>query len=252
MKILIVVALLCAFVLTTIQVIKQQMVRTLCRMGAVKVYGELRSLFAGEHEYRKSERADFEDLDFEAYDSVAEVLTARQFRRLGAAEDLTVSKVHPARRTTIELWVDPGGATLVATYQVDGVQISDVFSQATNGRCFLTTNAELDKLTPPPSVERLEHPAGAPIATLVSTHAERLGHKDIAESGLSFLRFHSFEDAIDSMRSHTRVVSEYRRSLGYLTEPELEAMVSTPEEGGAAKVLWQEFRKLSGDQSRAA
>ncbi|MEZ4648052.1 MAG: hypothetical protein R3E97_04555 [Candidatus Eisenbacteria bacterium] len=226
-----------------IQVLKRKLVRAICRVGAAKVYRQLRGVFGGEHVFRVTTRAEFEELDYASYDSVRQVLESRGYRQLGAVEDVTVSESDPDRRTLIELYVDGSATRCVASYQVEGGQISDVLSVLQDGRHLLTTNAELDRLGPPPFVDRQCFPGGTPIATLVSAHEERVEEAGGAASGLEPVS--SLDDSIALMRRYTKQVSEYRKSIGYLTKSELQAMVSDPGEEAAANIVWAEFQRIS-------
>ncbi|MCA9755509.1 MAG: hypothetical protein KDA27_06885 [Candidatus Eisenbacteria bacterium] len=243
MKILLIVVVVLALTgFIAVQVLKRKLVHTICRMGAAKVYRQLRGVFGGEHTFRSATREEFDELDYSAYDSVREVLTSRSYRFLGGVEDTTVTESDPDRRTLIELFVDPTGTLCVASYQVEDSQISDVLSVNEEGRYLLTTNAELDRLTPPPFVDRHSSPGGTPIATLLSAHEERRAE---SQAWSQLETFPSLEDVSALMRRYTKQVSEYRQSIGYLTKDELEAMISEPGEAAAAKIVWAEFQKLS-------
>lgn len=246
--VLIVVGAVILLGIVAVQVIKRKVVQAICRLGAYKIHGELEKVFAGEHAFRAASREEFTDLDFAGYDAVRDVLEGRGLRYLGAVEDLTVTEVHPEMRTLIELYGDAMGTCLVSTYHVQENQISEAFSDLEDGRALLTTNAEIDKLTPPPFVDRQVLSAATPVATIVSTHEDRLAAKGMPRPRT----LGSFEAALQVMRRYTRAVSDYRKSIGLLTETELHAMVSEPGESQAATLLWREFQKVSREGKQAA
>jgi hypothetical protein len=227
--------------------------KSACRAGAVRIHREMTALFQGDHDIQLTSRSEFPGHDWAGYDRVRDDLTDRGFRFLGAVEDHTISKVYPHNRTMMEAYTDGEGTTIASTYLLRDRQMTDLATEAEDGRLWLTTNADLDKLTPPPAIDRHVVPADAPVETMLAAHRERLSALRRASPSIRFVRTRTVEDAIEAARRHMRLIMTYRKSVGLLTEKEIVAMANGPDQVATARAVWRIFRGLvEEDQARAA
>jgi hypothetical protein len=232
------------------RVITHVLLRKACRAGAQKIHASLLASFQCEHEYRAATRDEFPGMDWSGYDDLRDVLDARGMTLLGGIEDVTESRANPEMRTLIEMHVGFQGTVSVATYRVQGMQIVDVISELTDGRMLLTTNAEINKLTPPPNTRRETLPASTRAEALLDLHLERLHELRKREPGAPFVIIGAIEDVLDAARRSSRTTSEHRRSIGWLTREELLALSGAGQEA-MTELVWVEFCRIQ-DQQRAA
>lgn len=235
-------------ILIAIHLVKGKLVRTLCRMGAAKIYRQIRSVYEGEHKFEAASRADFQEqeLDWSAYDEIATVALDKGGVQIGGFENLTVSEVHPENRTLLETYSIAQGKAAIATYQIDGQQFTDVITELKDGRFVVTTNAELDKLTTPSTVDKHTMPVGTPLATLLTAHGDTMNRLLDAEPGVQLVLFESADDVIASNRRYSLIASEHRKSVGYLTKDELVAIAENDDtDNKLTEMLWKEFVAVS-------
>lgn len=243
MKAIEVVVLALIAIVIALHLVQRILRRTACRAGAEKIYRDLNAMFAGEHQHRPGQREAFPDLDWPGYDAVRHALESLGFRALGAFEDVTVSEVHPENRTLIESYVSSDGMTGAGTYCIQGHQICDFATECEDGRFILTTNANLDKLTPPPTVDRCSLPEDTPVGVMFAKHRDRVtAARSTGTNHLSIQK--TLDDAMDASRRYSRITSQYRQSVGLITEAELLALTDGPGQESAARVVWKEFRRL--------
>jgi hypothetical protein len=218
--------------------------RRACRAGAEKIYRNLRALYAGEHRYRVADEADFPGLDLSGYRAVADVLTAQGFHYQGAIENLSVSSVYPENRTFTACYRSPDGAFGAGTYRVQGMQIVDFIAELSDGRYLATTNAALDKLTPPPQVLKRVLPLETPPDQILAAHRDRMASLRAAEPAATFVTASSLDEVIALSKRFSRVAADHRRSVGLLTEAEMMAMATSPEQAPTVQRVWVEFQAL--------
>lgn len=230
-------------IVVVLHLLKSGLRRSACRAGAESIYRDLSVLFQGEHTHRHAKRADFPDFDdWSRYDLVRQQLESRGFRSLGGFEDVTVSDLHPENRTLIESYVDADGTTCASTYEIQGHHICDFVTECEDGRFLLTTNANLDKLTPPPTVDRATFPEETSVTVMHAKHGERVSAG--RSRGTRFNSVKTMDDLMDGARRYSRISAEFRQSLGLLTESELLSLTTDPGQKPAARIVWKEFRKL--------
>ena len=222
-----------------------------CRSGAEKIYDDLLRTFSGEHVYRASRHDDFPDLDEREYQRLAIVASDRDFRFLGSMEDLTVSQTNPEHRTRIDCYVSGDGITTLCTYRLRGMQIYDLCSTFQGSRFVMTTNAEANKLDPAPGMERTTLPQATPPEELLSQHATALARYRSAHAQAMPQLIRTFDDLLESARLITGLISNHRRSIGFLTEAELKRLGQGQSPDGVLKVVWREFEKVR-EERRAA
>ena len=202
-------------------------------------------MYAGEHEFAIVSPADYPAIDGSRYAAVASELAGAGFRRVGTIEDATVSAVYPHNRTYVESHVSADGEISASTYWVAGRQIVDLATVLGDGRVLVTTNADIDKMTPPPSVRRDGMPAATAPAALLARHRERLAALRSPDRPLRIVRSDTLDDVIVQARQVSRLMAEYRQSIGLLTESELMAMIA-PGQEATGKRVWREFTALTG------
>jgi len=248
---LIIIGVVIIVLFVAVQVVKRKIVRGICRYGAAKIYRQLRGVYGGAHHFKEADRAEFEDeVELGRYDEVRASVLEHDGCELGAIENLTVSEADPDHRTLLEVYKLADGLACVSTYQLEDQQFVDVVSETNDGKFIVTTNAVLDKLTPPPEVSKRVLDEDTPVADLFSAHM--LGLHELEESGElgAVISFDSLGDVIDSQKRFTEHASKYRQSIGFLTESEIFAMVEDEDGSKAGKMLWAEFQNVSrlGDE----
>lgn len=215
-----------------------------CRAGAARIYGEMSAIFAGPHDYRVVSETDFPGLELSGYREVGAFLRERGFERLGSIENLTVTAVHPGQRTLIEVYASADRSFGAVTYRVADRQIVDFGTALENGHFVVTTNADLDKLRPPHMVDRATLSVGTPVEEILAKHLERHAALSERDPNVRFVRAATVEQAIAMSERHSRIVSEYRQSVGLLTEEEMLGFATRPDEEHTARAMWTEFRRL--------
>lgn len=224
--------------------------RRACRAGAASIYSDLVATFGGPHEYRSARREEIAGIDWSGYDQVRSEMEKRGFELLGGIEDLTMSRVKPETPNFIEVYAGMEGNVTVGTYNAYGVHVVDCMSEAPDGRLFITTNAELNKLSPPPDWRGEVRPASTECGELLDLHLARLAQLHETEPGLRFVPIRSIDDAITSATRSSRASAEHRRSIGFLTREELAALTG-PGQEATADLVWTEFRRIQQERRAA-
>jgi hypothetical protein len=242
------IALLVAFVF--MHRFRMYLWRRACRGGAESIYSDLLATFSGPHEYRAKRREETAGIDWSEYDGVRLKMQTRGFHHLGGMEDVTMGRAKPQSPNFLELYSGLGGTVMVATYNAYGVHVVDCMSETPDGRLLLTTNAELNKLLPPPNwrVETLS--SRTTCGELLDLHLSRLAALRGTERGTQFIPIRSLEDAMASAVRCSGASSEHRRSIGLLTREELDALTSPGQESAAERV-WLEFCRIREERHAA-
>ena len=142
--------------------------------GGAALRARLDAVYGEPHELARVSPAAFPDADLEFYDRARKELEARRYRWLADVEDLTLSRIYPANRTFMRVFVDAGGMIRGCAYHLHprGVVVSllqlvqlyprhlRVLELVTEiqGTFLVTSNTNgVDRLEPPPEakVERL-------------------------------------------------------------------------------------------------
>lgn len=233
-----------------VNVYRRSLWRRACRAGAATIYSDLIATFQGAHEYRVARRDEITGLDWSGYDRVRLEMEERGFALLGGMEDMTMSRVKPELRNFVEVYAGMNGTVTVGTYTVYGVHVVDCMSETPDGRAFVTTNAEMNKLTPPPNWRGEVRPATTQTGELLDLHLARLVALKESESSVQLVGIRSMEDAIESAKRSSRASAEHRRSIGFLTRDELTALTGLDQEA-TADLVWIEFCRIQ-QEKRAA
>lgn len=221
-----------------------------CRNGARKIHRELTAMFGGEHEFRIVPEDEARAGQSQEATELRGQLRAAGFRPLGWIEDLTVTAVYPRLRTFIEVHASADGRICATTYRTAGLRLFDLGTRLAGDRFIVTTNAEVNKLKPPPSTDRETLPYTTSFADLHARHLARLEERRPGPSAVRPCR--NLSDVLAASRLYSRQASEHRRSLGYLSEAELLEMGAGAQREEVARRIWREFRRLQATDRRAA
>lgn len=227
-------------------------VRAACRDGAVKLRHELEATFRGEHSFAVVRKDEVPDLDETTYQALEARLFAAGFQYLGSLEDQTVSEISPHHRTRADCYANGDGSIGASIFLMGGHAILEFSSRLDDGRFLVTTNAEVNKLTPPPRVLRVDRAEGTNPDELLALHGERLRTLLSQDPALRVFPYRRMDDTIETARELSRIGAEYRQSIGYLTEDELHRMAKGGGQAMIARVLWEEYRKVADEGRRAA
>jgi hypothetical protein len=125
--------------------------------------------------------------------------------------------------------------------------VFDISSDLSDGRTLTTSTASMaSKLDAPPEIERRYLPPGAPFATVVRAHRDRLADLRRAAPALTVNAASSREALLADLHREVRRKHEYRRGIGWLTESEFRRV--TPQDIPAERMdaVYAQLRKLVG------
>ncbi len=224
--------------------------RRQCRAGAAKIYRELNELFYTEPRYKVLTPTELPPVELSGYQQVGDALVAAGFRRLGAFENLTVSKVYPHNRTFTEAYVGADDVTRAVTFRIQALQVVNVMATTTDGTLVVTSNAPAPKLTPPPGVDTIMLPPGSPVGEVLTGHARHVNAYTSAHPSTQWVPCPDLDEIIDADRRHARKVADYRRRVGLVTEAEMLAMAGGPDKEPTARRVWMEFCRIRDGRGR--
>jgi hypothetical protein len=155
-------------------------------------------------------------------------LSSLYFRYLGTLENLTLTKVYPTLRTSLDVYADQSGAVYSATYRSQYAGFNEQvveFETLFEDESFLTTtnarNAGLMQL--PSSVERTVLSDVCEPGMLLNAHSRRLAQ--LCSTNRKRPRpIESLDEVIRAEKLFLEVMSRHRRELGYVTFDEVRAM----------------------------
>lgn len=226
--------------------------RVACRAGAQEIYRDLTNMFSGEHEFRVLAAGETLDVDEAPYRRAQAFLSGQGFNFLGSLEDVTVSRAKPAHRTRIDCFSGDAGEIGAVVYSLGGHDVMDLGTVLDGPRFLITTNAEVDQLTPPPAFDKRTVPAATPPGSMLTLHRDRLAAMRRKNLALEVLAQRNLEDFCVASRASSRMVSDYRREIGFLTQDELTALAGLAGRSGIAKTVWREFVEIRDEAKRAA
>lgn len=207
--------------------------------GRLEFRAKLEAWFAPSHEYRAASLDDFPGLDRAFYERATAELEALQFRVLGDVENVTLARADGDRRTCIRLFASKDGAVLAAVYDTgfrgllgtlrrlglaSKAEPSVVFkTELGDSRTIVTsTDPGAAQLDPPPGTSVSVSPRATPAAELLETHRKRVAVFSDENPGVAARTVGSIEDAIAAQNRHQARKHAQRRSLGWLTDEEIE------------------------------
>jgi hypothetical protein len=202
------------------------------------VYGE-------PHELVRVEPTAFPEADLEFYDRARRELEAKGYTFLADVEDLTLTRIYPANRTFMRLFIDGGRMIRANVYHLHprGVVVSllqlvqlyprhlRVLELVTEigGQFLVTSNTHgVDRLEPPPEakVERL--PLATPISEISTRHGQRITEALRAHPERMPRNFESLDDVVASIARAHVAMARHRQKVGGLSREELERLKGRP------------------------
>ncbi|MBK8229102.1 MAG: hypothetical protein IPK72_00675 [Candidatus Eisenbacteria bacterium] len=251
--------------LIAFQIWVRNLVRRSCREGAERIFRELTAMFDGEHVFKVVDRSDYPELSEELYTRTEAFLAGRGLGYVGSLEDLTVTQANPNLRTRIDCFTSSDGRVGGVTYRIHEYQVLEFCTAFETGAFLTTTNAEVDKLEPPPMLHRETLRRSTEPLELLQRHLDRVAETQRPGGGarigdsvdaanqtpprIALQR--TLEDLLVMGRRSTLIASQHRRALGYLTPEELNRMAADPGQEAVARILWQEFEKIRSAQRAA-
>lgn len=243
----------------------RSLVRRSCREGAERIYRELAAMFDGEHIFKVVERTDYPELSEDLYTRTEAFLAGRGLAYVGSLEDLTVTQANPSLRTRIDCFASADGHVGGVTYRIHDYQVLEFCTVYESGAFLTTTNAEVDKLEPPPILHRETLRRSTEPLDLLQRHLDRVAETQRPGGGARIgvpvdaanqtppriVPQHTLDDLLALGRRSTLIASQHRRALGYLTPEELNRMAADPGQEAVARILWQEFEKVRSSQRAA-
>src|ERR1700760_2343908 len=87
-------------------------------LGGTALRARLDAVYGEPHELARVSPAAFPEADIAVYDRVRQELESRAYRWLADVENLTLSRIYPANRTFVRLFVDGGGMIRASAYHL--------------------------------------------------------------------------------------------------------------------------------------
>lgn len=213
--------------------------------GGAALRARLDAVYGQPHEFARVTPAAFPEADLAFYDQARRELEARRYRWIADVEDLTLTRIYPANRTFLRLFIDAGGMIRASAYHLHArgvvislLQLVQLFPRhlrvlelvtEIQGTFVVTSNTHgVDRLEPPPEakVERL--PLTTPIAEIVARHEARITELVRAHPERAPVGFESFEDVLASMARAHVAMARHRQKVGGLSRDELERLKGRP------------------------
>jgi hypothetical protein len=218
--------------------------------AAAEVFRQATITWDRDHEWREATLAQLSDRQRAAHEAAGRSLAEAGFEELGVIEDLTLARLAPETPTISAGYAGDDGSVLADVAVAGEVTFVSFTSELLDGRVLVTSNIEVDVLTPPPGWDKRRLPSSTPIAAVLAEHRARVDRVRASPSEL--LRVAGFADAIEASRRRFSIVRRHRRALGYLTRSELEALTARRElRGEALDLFWAEFQRLVAAPSPA-
>jgi hypothetical protein len=217
-----------------------------------KLDSDLSEVNRAEHEFRILTAGELPPLDRSDYDALHRDLSAQGFRHLGFLEDLTLSRVYPEERTYVAMYVSADHRVTAATWRLSNGQSLEFETVMLDGRALITSNAQPDKLAPPPGVDKLVLAAGTAPEILLTRHGERLAAFQRRDPEAGILRIDDVNAFLASVKRYSRAAVAHRRSVGLVTLDEMVSLAANDRERRSARVIWKEIqRRWSTDRQRS-
>jgi hypothetical protein len=251
--------LIVAIFMFAVSLLAKAHLRSRCRKSAAKIYRELAAVFTGEHEFRvvpadeaaRQPAAREENGPKAAGElELQAALGAAGFRLLGWIEDLTTRAVYPHLSAITECHASADGRTCATIMRTAGLLVFELGTRLPGDRFVMTSNAEMNRLQPPPSTDREILSYGTSFETLHTRHLQRLAERGADPAHVIPCR--ELADAIASFRLYSIQASAYRRTIGYLTREELLELGAGVQREAVVSLVWEEFCRLREGERRAA
>jgi hypothetical protein len=229
-------------------------VRRPAGFGGAALRARLDAVYGEPHELARVTPAAFPEADLEFYDRARTELEAKGYRWLADVEDLTLSRIYPANRTFLRLFVDAGQMIRASVYHLHprGVVVSllqlvqlwprhlrviELCSEV-GGQFLVTANTSgVDRLEPPAEakVERLA--LGTPILEVTRRHEQRITELLRAHPERVPQAFETYEHVIASIARAHVAMARHRQQVGGLSRDELERLKGRPLTGAEEAFL---------------
>jgi len=213
--------------------------------GGAALRARLDAVYGEPHELVRVQAETFPEADLEFYDRVKRELEGRAYTCLGDVEDVTMTRIYPANRTFMRMFVDAGRMIRGSAFHlhprgvvVSLLQLVQLFPRhlrvlelttEIQGTFLVTANTHgVDRLEPPPEakVERL--PLSTPIADIITRHQTRITELLRAHPERTPVHFESLDDVIASVARAHVAMARHRQKVGGLSRDELERLKGRP------------------------
>ena len=222
------------------------------RRSAKRILSQQKAIYAGKMERVEVRPHDFPQLNLAYYDDASTNMSRAGFRWLGDYECLTVTRAFPNMRTFIRCFVGDDGTITVGVYHIRprgwmrpltllGIVPRNIYAfefetEFADGTFLVTNNlAGQNRMAACPGFLTFQHAPHLKPEDLLKHHREQL-LVVCSEKGIEPLRVRSREELWASQDRGNVLKSEYRKSRGYLTREDFEAI--------AGRTLKSEDEKL--------
>lgn len=220
-------------------------VRVEMQAAARKILDSLRSNFAPIQEFRLLRPEDLPEEGREQLDEAGRVLEKAGGRFIADMENVTISGVVGRCIPIRNYSFTKVGFDAAAYYHPKAAHlIYDLVSDLSDGRLFLTCNAEAaKKLDPTPGIDDLKLPYDTPLDELIRIHKKRLAEARSDNPNIEFAICRTADEIIAREERIARIKYEHRRKIGWVSQAEVERL-SPPGKEKRARLVYAEIRKL--------
>ena len=230
-----------------------------------KLFGSMKALYEGPHEYREVSLEGFPHLDHGYYQRMTAALEALGFRRLGDLEDVTSNASGIALPTLIRTMVSGDGKTVAGIYWVTmpgplglllrlmrylPARVVDLETPLDNGHFLLTSNAQAGGLDSPLEIHNEFMPRDSEPRDLWARHRARLVELERREPPIRGLATADLAESIRYQHQIEEIKARFRRKRpGLVSAQEMERLAG-PGQKGAARALHTEMlrRQRAGSE----
>jgi hypothetical protein len=200
--------------------------------AALEMVQSNKGMYGAVHEFRAAEEEDFEGLSDVYYEQTKRALEEKGFRHLGDVVDSTIEEQNGIS-PPIRVLASVDGATQVGIYHVKLLHVPsalagrdmlmcDVSTEFSDGTFLLTSNTqESDLTTPPPRIQRRQHPLETTPLNLVAAHDAEKEKLLAAKPGVDCVRVSTLDDALESEKRQQEAKNAFRKEIGYVDPEEV-------------------------------
>lgn len=248
-------------------IIQKVATRAQANAGAKSLVSSVKSIYAGDHEYKTVSPAEFGWMKLEHYETMKRELTERGFTHLEDIENLTLTRAFPATRTFLRSFTGVEGTVQAGVYdltprgvmrlmQMVGGMASDfrtldLQTELTNGRFVLSTTADkrMASGSVPPEAEAEYYPKSIPLDALLEAHIARVQRALDAAPGTDMVRVTTAAEARECQRRLQRLINRFRGGGAFLTAEDIARAADDPN-SPAVKALTKAVEKEKAKRSR--
>ncbi|WP_448381482.1 hypothetical protein [Gloeomargarita sp.] len=222
-----------------------------------KIYKTLKSCFGNTHEYRVVNSEEFRGyVDLAYYHRLQSALIEQGYTWAGDIEDMTVAEELQEynSRTFIRIMINPTHNTSIGFYHVNPkiplgflaqIKAIDCETEFSPEKYLVTTNASRTPFDYPPGFDAVHLPHSTSYKNVLKTHYQRL-QRAMSNWGLFPTALHSLEDVLAMQKRMQQAKVTYRKSIGYITQAELNRFDVGPE---IAREVGRRLRERFGADS---